>query len=173
MRIISGQLKGQTFNNISNTTHPMSEKIRGGLFNILGDIEGLALLDCYAGTGAIAFEAVSRGAESAVLVESNKKAQKSIADNIRSLNLETKIKLVSNSVSGFINSNDQSFNLVVCDPPFDQPIDIETILRLEPLVKLGGLLILSLPKNCNDPKFKTLVEIKSKIYGEARLVFFR
>ncbi|HUY53503.1 MAG TPA: RsmD family RNA methyltransferase [Candidatus Dormibacteraeota bacterium] len=173
MRIISGKLKGQTFSNTSNTTHPMSEKIRGGLFNILGDIKGLTLLDCYAGTGAIAFEAISRGVESAIVVESNKKAQKSIINNIESLKLEAKVKLISASVSGFINNHDQLFDLVVCDPPFDQPIDIDTILKLESLVKPGGLLILSLPTNSVDLKFEKLSEIKSKIYSEARLVFFR
>jgi 16S rRNA (guanine966-N2)-methyltransferase len=174
MRIISGYLKGKTFNNTSNSTHPMSEKIRGGLFNILGDIEGLTLLDCYGGTGAISFEAISRGVKSVTIVEANKKAQQSIASSIKSLELASSVKLINSTVSKFINNWDnQSFDLVICDPPFDKNIDVDTIQSLEESVSDNGLLILSLPIVDVEFDFKTLSEIKNKIYGDARLVFFR
>jgi 16S rRNA (guanine966-N2)-methyltransferase len=151
----------------------MSEKIRGGLFNILGDIDGLTVLDCYAGTGAIAFEAISRGAKSAVVVESNKKAQSSIINNIRNLELKAKVKLIDSTVNQFVNHHNRLFDLVICDPPFDQPVDRETILRLERLVSDHGLLILSLPIDSFNMSFEALSVIKEKVYGDARLVFFR
>jgi 16S rRNA (guanine966-N2)-methyltransferase len=174
MRVISGVLKGKTFDNQSNATHPMSEKIRGGLFNILGDIEGLTILDCYSGTGSIAFEAVSRGAMSVVSVESNKKAQKSIEANIKKLGLSKTTRLVNSTVSSFItNYPDQSFDLIICDPPFDQITDTKTIEKLENLLNEGGLLILSLPVGDQSFNFNKLKIIKEKDYGDARLVFFR
>ena len=65
MRIIAGTLKGQQFQTPhSHKTHPMGDKIRGALFNVLGDIEGLSFLDAFSGSGALAFEAASRGAAS-------------------------------------------------------------------------------------------------------------
>ena len=174
MRVISGYLKGQNFTNSSNSTHPMSEKIRGGLFNILGDIVDLTLLDCYGGTGAISYEAISRGAKSAVVVESNKKAQRCITDNIMNLKLESKVRLVDSTVNDFIDKyHGELFDFIVCDPPFDQPIDNKTILRLEKLVSSPGLLILSLPINSINMNFEALSVIKEKVYGDARLVFFR
>jgi 16S rRNA (guanine966-N2)-methyltransferase len=152
----------------------MSEKIRGGLFNILGDITDLTVLDCYAGTGGISYEVISRGAKSSIAVESNMKAQQSIVKNIAKLKLGSRIKLISSTVSNFANNNTEgTYDLVICDPPFDQPIDVDTIQTLETKVKDGGLLILSLPVNSIGFDFKTLIEIKDKIYGEARLVFFR
>ena len=60
MRIIAGTLGGRNFDSKSQATHPMSEKMRGALFNVLGDIDGLKVLDCFAGSGAIGFEAISR-----------------------------------------------------------------------------------------------------------------
>ena len=70
MRIIAGYLGGRQFNSPrSNRTHPMSDKARGGLFNALGDISGLTVLDAFAGSGALSFEAISRGAESVIAVD--------------------------------------------------------------------------------------------------------
>jgi 16S rRNA (guanine966-N2)-methyltransferase len=173
MQIISGSLKGKKIINLSNLTHPMSEKIRGGLFNILGDVEGLTVLDCYAGTGAIAFEAISRGAMSAVLVESDNKAQQSIISNIKSLGLESKTKLFKTSVKSFSNSYLGAFDLVICDSPYDQPINEDVIAKLEKFVKSGGLVIVSSPVGSVDIHFEKLSLIKEKTYTDARLVFFR
>jgi len=173
MQIISGSLKGKRIINLSNLTHPMSEKIRGGLFNILGDVEGLTVLDCYAGTGAVALEALSRGAKSAVLVESNNKAQQSIASNVKSLGLDSKTKLFKTTVKSFSNSYLGEFDLVISDPPYDQPINTEVITKLEKFVKTGGLVILSLPVDSGDIHFDKLSMIKEKTYTDARLVFFR
>ena len=70
MRIIAGDLKGREFKSPrGRTTRPMSEKTRGALFNTLGDIEGLSVLDGFAGSGALVFEAISRGAVSALAIE--------------------------------------------------------------------------------------------------------
>ena len=174
MRIIAGSLKGQTYTNLSIVTHPMSEKIRGGLFNILGDISDLTLLDCFAGTGSISFEAISRGAKSSIAVDSNIKAQQSIAGNIKKLGVERQVKLIKSSVGTFIeNYKNQSFDLIVCDPPFDMPIDLDTISRLEKMLNQNGLFILSLPVDSTNPVFHNLELIKEKKYGDARLVFFR
>jgi 16S rRNA (guanine966-N2)-methyltransferase len=70
VRIIAGSLKGRTFSEPhGHRTHPMSEKVRGALFNALGDIEGLTFLDAFAGSGALSFEAASRGAKSVIAID--------------------------------------------------------------------------------------------------------
>jgi len=95
MRIIAGRLGGRLFDSPhSHKTHPMSDKARGALFNILGDISGMSVLDPFAGTGAISFEAVSRGAAGAVAIELDKQAQKVITANIASLGLIHEVKLI-------------------------------------------------------------------------------
>jgi 16S rRNA (guanine966-N2)-methyltransferase len=74
MRIIAGTLKNREFKSPhGHKTHPMSDKVRGSLFNVLGDIEGLTFLDAFTGSGALAVEAASRGAASVIAVDSMEK----------------------------------------------------------------------------------------------------
>ena len=79
LRIIAGNLGGRFIDSPDTaTTHPMSERMRGALFNILGDITGKVVLDPFAGSGALGLEALSRGAASALFLERDAKAQKTI-----------------------------------------------------------------------------------------------
>ena len=112
MRIISGTLKGQIFDTPQgHRTHPMSEKIRGALFNILGDIEGLKILDAFGGSGGISLEAISRGAGKVTIVENDRIAQRTIEHNVAKFGLEDKITLISANVSSWMNKNpDQKFD---------------------------------------------------------------
>src|SRR3954464_3149409 len=98
MRIIAGRLGGRQFNSPKgHRTHPMSEKGRGALFNALGDISGLTVLDAFAGSGALSFEAISRRAASVLAIDSDKNAQRAIAENIASLGLSRQVKLIKTS----------------------------------------------------------------------------
>ncbi|MGD0284569.1 MAG: RsmD family RNA methyltransferase, partial [Candidatus Saccharimonadales bacterium] len=84
LRIIAGEFKNQKYLSPGTAaTHPMSEKLRSALFNILGDIEGLNVLDAYSGSGGIGLEAISRGAAAVTLIDSDIAAQKVAANNIR------------------------------------------------------------------------------------------
>jgi 16S rRNA G966 N2-methylase RsmD len=95
LRIIAGEFGGRIIEAPSGfTTHPMGERIRNALFNMLGDLSGKTVLDPYAGSGAIAIEAVSRGAASAVTIEKDRKAQEVIAANIANLHLENRVQLI-------------------------------------------------------------------------------
>ncbi|MCA9328933.1 RsmD family RNA methyltransferase, partial [Candidatus Saccharibacteria bacterium] len=70
MRVIAGEFKSRILKDpTGNRTHPMAEKVRGALFNSLGDITGLDVLDAFAGTGAVGIEALSRGAKRVWSVE--------------------------------------------------------------------------------------------------------
>src|SRR5437868_2924372 len=86
MRIIAGKLKGREFKSPhGHKTHPMSDKVRGALFNILGDIDELTFLDAFAGSGALAFEAVSRGAKSVAAIDKDSSAHKALEQNAKEL----------------------------------------------------------------------------------------
>jgi len=174
MRIISGSLGGQTFESPrSHKTHPMSEKMRGALFNSLGDISGLTVFDAYGGSGAIGPEAYSRGASKVLITEIDYLATKIISDNIKKLGVEENVTLVrANAASYSVKNPLKKFSIVICDPPYDDIVHNQ-ILQLGSSVEKEGLLVLSLP-----PEYKSYVLdgfdlIHQKKYGDATLVFQR
>ncbi|HSX36153.1 MAG TPA: RsmD family RNA methyltransferase [Patescibacteria group bacterium] len=174
MRVIAGVLGGRTFDSPgTNRTHPMSDKARGALFNILGDIHNLTVLDAFAGTGALAFEALSRGAKDAVLLDNDKTAQLAIARNIAMLQLESQAHLVQAAVAVWLRTQrDMQFDLVICDPPYDN-LQESLIERLLDSVKDGGLLVLSWPGKIQLPRLLQPLLVEQRSYGDIQLAFYR
>lgn len=151
----------------------MSDKIRGALFNTLGDIDDLTVLDAFAGSGALSFEAISRGAASAVAIENDRPAQRAITENINTLDLATKVKLVSTTAGIWLDANpDARFDLVLLDPPYDD-VQINTVQRLATAVAEDGLLVLSWPGDQELPEFEGFTCVSQRSYGDAQLAYFR
>ncbi len=174
MRIISGSLRGRQFESPrGHKTHPMGDKQRGALFNTLGDITGLTVLDLYAGSGALSFEAISRGAARATAVELDKTAQDAITNNIYNLDLQDKVTLASSRVASWSKKHiTEWFDVVLCDPPYDRVLE-GSVQKLTTHVARGGLFVLSWPEKLEIPQFKGLELIKSNVYANARLIFYK
>jgi 16S rRNA (guanine966-N2)-methyltransferase len=174
MRVIAGRLGGRLFNSPNtHRTHPMSDKARGALFNVLGDINGMTVLDPFAGTGALSFEAISRGAAGAVAIESDKAAQKTISENIELLGVGEQVTLVrAVAISWLYRNAQRKFDLVLCDPPFNSP-QFRTLDRLARRVNPGGLMVLSWPANEEVPAYPGLKQVEQRSYGDMQLVFYR
>lgn len=175
MRIITGALGGRIFDTPgTHRTHPMSDRVRGALFNVLGDITGLTVLDAFAGSGAISYEAVSRGATQVTAIENDRIAQQTIAKNLRDLSLHAHMKLIKASASAWLSTNQAArFDIVICDPPYDD-LQISLMTRLANSTKVDGLVVLSLPPTAEYtlPAEGFRLEV-SKDYGDAQLVFYR
>src|ERR1035437_1617288 len=121
MRIIAGRLGGRNFDSPhGHRTHPMSDKARGGLFNALGDIDDLTLLDAFAGSGALSLEAISRGVSHATAIDIDKKAQEIIKKNAKELGVLDQVKVIRANASGWSDNNqDAMFDIVISAPPYD------------------------------------------------------
>lgn len=175
LRIISGKFGSQQIDSPSgHKTHPMSEKLRGAIFNSLGDIKGLSLLDAYSGSGAIALEAISRGANNVIAIDSSKLAVQAIKKNALALGAE--LKVTQANISSWQSNNPSlRFDIVVCDPPYDS-INFVHIKNLVNAIKPGGVFIISIPpklfNEINDLSAH-LSLITKKDYGDAMLVFYR
>jgi 16S rRNA (guanine966-N2)-methyltransferase len=176
MRVIAGTLGGRTFDSPGTVkTHPMSDKARGALFNILGDVAGLTFLDAFAGSGALAFEAASRGAAQAVLLEQDTTAQKTIERNIAALGLERQVKLTKAAVGPWLETSvgtGDVYDVVMCDPPYDH-LQQGLITRLATRVKAGGLLVLSWPGVATAPVYTDFEVVLQRSYGDMQLIFYR
>jgi 16S rRNA (guanine966-N2)-methyltransferase len=174
MRVIAGSLGGRTFDSPpGHRTHPMSEKARGAIFNALGELSGLTVLDAFAGSGALAFEAISRGADSALAIDLDKYAYETIQANIKALQLDEVVTPMRKNISGWSRNNkDKKFDVVLVDPPYTD-IRPDVIERLAVHVKPDGIFVLSWPGSEKVRELDDLELVSHKDYGDIQLVFYR
>jgi 16S rRNA (guanine966-N2)-methyltransferase len=118
LRIVAGEFKGRRLVAPRGTrTRPTADRVREALFSMLGDVGGARVLDLYAGSGALGIEALSRGAESAVFVESDPPAVAAIERNLTAIGVEAVV--VQQDALRYLAHGDGPFDLVFCDPPYD------------------------------------------------------
>jgi 16S rRNA (guanine966-N2)-methyltransferase len=174
MRVIAGRLGGRNFDSPkTHRTHPMSDKVRGALFNALGELSGLSVLDAFAGSGACSLEAVSRGANSVLAIDIDPEAVKTIAANVRNLGVDERITVRRKNISGWSRNNQAlQFDIVLADPPYND-IRPDVLERLCVHVAPGGLFVLSWPGSEAVREFGGLDVVSHKSYGDAQLVFYR
>lgn len=150
----------------------MSDKIRGALFNALGDLGGLQVLDAFAGSGALSFEAVSHGATSVVAIDNDRSAQQAIEESIKELGVGRSVKLIKAGAGAWLKTTDELFDIVLADPPYDD-VQPKLLVQLADRVKIGGLIVLSLPPTTSLDLSDNFEMVAAKQYGDAQLVFYR
>ncbi len=121
MRVIAGSLGGRRLvAPPGRATRPTSDRVREALFSILGDVAGLAVLDLYAGTGALGIEALSRGASHATFVEQARSALRSLRQNRAALHLASRARVVAAPVERVLAAPPwlgETIDLVFIVPP--------------------------------------------------------
>lgn len=174
IRLIAGTFGGRIIEGSgTNRTHPMGERIRGSLFNIIGtEIENATVLDAFAGSGSLGLEAISRGAAHATFVERDRVAQNVITNNIRTLGVGGQTKLVKAPVASWLETTDQQFDIIFADPPYHD-LQLSTVGKLTKLLKPNGLMVLSYTGRGEVPTELGVVVVDNRSYGDAVLIFFR
>ena len=122
MRIIAGQYRGQRLKAPKGPqTRPTASRLREALFNICQNrIERARFLDLYAGSGAMGFEALSRGAESAVFIDAHKEAIQCIEANAASLQVQSQIQVFRGeaiATLAWLEKQGDPFDIIYADPP--------------------------------------------------------
>ena len=122
MRITAGSLRGRVLNVPDvEGLRPTPAKVRQALFNILGSVEELSLLDLFSGSGVMALEALSRGAACALSIEQNRNLTRNLSDIRTAWLLEGKWQIKTASVEkGLAMLSGQKFDLIFADPPYQQ-----------------------------------------------------
>ena len=121
MRIVAGSAKGRPLAAPAGTaTRPTSDKVRAAVFNVLGQFfDGGAVLDLYAGTGALALEALSRGCARAVCVEQDRRAGEVLRRNAEACRLAPQVELRIEPVERALpRLAGAGFDLAFLDPPY-------------------------------------------------------
>ena len=179
-RIIAGFAGSRELKVPAAGTRPTSDRVREAIFSALearDAITGATVLDLYAGSGALALEALSRGASLAVLVEKNPKAAAIASANCeiirRAGNLETaSTKVVTAAVNSYLGQASERFDLVFIDPPYDLPnSEIESCLSaLVPALSEYAEVVLERSTRDAQPGLPDgLTLARTKAYGETTI----
>jgi 16S rRNA (guanine966-N2)-methyltransferase len=179
MRVVAGQLRGRRLKAPAGwSTRPTADRARQGLFSILGDVNGLHVADLYAGTGALGIEALSRGARSAVFVESARDVVGVLRNNLDELGLGERTVVLALPVERARRRLCEHgvFDLVLCDPPWSEmasataclqqlvdsgilasPATVAVEHRRDQTVTLSGILDLWQTRHWGDTAFSFFV----------------
>ncbi len=181
MRIVAGSARGRTLKapKSADVIRPTADRVRESVFNVLGQwCEGLTVLDLYAGTGALALEALSRGAAKAVLVDSGKEAQTLAAENAAALGFTPQIELLPATVEKGIarlHARGDRFELIFADPPYAQTAlqGLLDQLTAHPLLQPGGRLVIEHGKHEDAPAASGLfTQADRRVFGETVVTIY-
>ena len=174
MRIIAGSHRGHKIHAPrGHDVRPTSDRVRENVFNILGAVDGAAVLDLYAGSGAMGLEALSRGAVKAVFVEWDGDAVRAIERNLDKLRLSGTV-LRQDAVTALASEagSGRKYDLVLVDPPYDMYADIQPKLAryLPSVLAEDGVVVVETDARI-EPELP-LVERTSRKYGSTRITVY-
>jgi 16S rRNA (guanine966-N2)-methyltransferase len=175
VRIVAGSRKGHRIAAPSGVvTRPTSDRVREAVFSIVGSVEGAAVLDLFAGSGAMGLEALSRGAASCVFVERDRGAARVIQANLEKLRLTGAVVVTGDAAAALREERDRGrrYELVLVDPPYDEwglhePRLAELLL---PVLGEGALVVVETSARV-QPGIP-LALVTTRRYGSARITVY-
>ncbi|HZO62629.1 MAG TPA: 16S rRNA (guanine(966)-N(2))-methyltransferase RsmD [Gaiellaceae bacterium] len=171
MRIIAGEHRGaRIFAPRGPDTRPTSDRVREAAFNLIGPVDGAAVLDLFAGSGAMGLEALSRGAASATFVESDRDACRAIDRNLEKLRV-TGATVLRRDVFRALATETRTYDLILCDPPYGFDQDDRLAPYLARALAADGVLVYETAAR-REPVLDGLGVRTSRTYGSARLTLF-
>jgi 16S rRNA (guanine966-N2)-methyltransferase len=179
VRVIAGSAKGTRLAPVPSGTRPLSDRAREGLFSSLREVvDGARVLDLCAGTGAVGIEALSRGAQSAVFVDSAPPAIKTIHDNLARTKLAKRATVRRQEARQAIRSKLGQFDLVFLDPPYRLPgPDLDRLLEEiagQGVLSAGARIVLSRSAKSYMPVIPVNWRLERRLpYGDALILVFR
>lgn len=200
MRVIAGVARGRPLRSTeSQSVRPTSDKVKGALFSMLeaeafkrglaepGYLAGTEdgdgrpafpwprVLDLYAGSGALGIEALSRGAERVDFVEADARARGAIAENLRKTGLGSRAKVHPVRVETAISTFTQPYDLILLDPPYDEPA-LEAVLDglcASPLVGDSSFVVLEHSRRRQPPaRCGRLALLKTRFHGSTGISIY-
>jgi 16S rRNA (guanine966-N2)-methyltransferase len=178
VRIVGGEARGRTLRAVPGSgTRPTADRVRQSLFDALGQrMDGLAVLDLYAGTGALGLEALSRGAARATLVESDARACGVIFHNLSALRYEDRCRVLRDELPGaLLQLRGDRYDLVFSDPPYALRAAASTLesLRANDLLAPGARVVLEMDRREPAPAVTAPLQLSDeRRYGDTRVLVY-
>ena len=179
MRIISGTARGTKLYTLEgNNTRPTLDRVKESLFSMIQNkIRNAVVLDLFSGSGALALESLSRGAQKAILCDSSPKAIEIIKKNTIKTHFEDKAEIVCRSYEQCIYNLNQKVDLIFIDPPYEANIAVKAVemIKDKNLLSENGLIILETDEEQRElEQLEKIKEIKIdnlRAYGRVKLIF--
>jgi 16S rRNA (guanine966-N2)-methyltransferase len=180
VRVIAGRYGGRRLTAPNGkTTRPTSERVREALFAMLGDIEGMQVLDLYAGTGALGIEAVSRGAHQAVFVERDRAAIEALRANLSALGLtEEQAEIRRRHAEDALRrarERQETYDLILIDPPYGRALELGSRLSaaLDGLLAANGRVVVESDRRAPLQLGPGLECERERRYGDTTIAIYR
>lgn len=179
MRIIAGEFGGRRLKSIESPgLRPTTDRVRESIFNILSariEFEGARALDLFAGTGALGIEAISRGATACDFVERERKALAIIRENLSSLDLLARGRIVNSDAIAFVGHVEGGYDIIFADPPYAASVFeklIHTIFERS-LLNDGGLLVVEHASTMRGHTREGIDLLLEREFGDSAISIYR
>jgi 16S rRNA (guanine966-N2)-methyltransferase len=177
VRIVGGSRRGHRVGVATGSrVRPTSERVREAIFDVLGPVAGLRVLDLFAGTGAMGLEALSRGAANCIFVERDRAIANMLQGNIRHLRLEAESRVVVapylSAVRSLLHAGGR-VDLLFVDPPYRMLAEVEVMLTplLPQVLSTDGVVIVEGDRS-GDPRFGQ-APVFERIYGDTKVTMVK
>lgn len=177
MRVISGSKRGKKLIEFAGgDIRPITDMAKSALFNIIFDsIVDADFLDLYAGTGSVGIEAISRGANRCVFIDSSRESARIISKNLEITGFAPKAKVIISGCAKALEKLDGRFHYIFMDPPFFDEIDHDVfkIIERKNMLIAGGRIIIKHFEKVKPPDcFEKIKLCDSRRYGNSMLSFY-
>ena len=181
MRIISGELKGRSFNFLRNDkTRPLKDNVKENIFNIIkhsklinAKIESSNVLDLYSGVGSFGIESLSRNAKRVTFIEKDINVTNILKENLKKLSIFHKSKIFTDKIENVLNRLEDKFNIFFLDPPFADKnyfFNLE-LIKNRKIFDSNHIVIIHREKNSRENFENILHIIEARHYGRSKIFF--
>lgn len=176
MRVITGEARGRRLETLQgDDVRPTTDKVKEAIFSsIQFDIQGRTFLDLFAGSGQMGIEALSRGAKSAIFVDSSIKAVNIVRKNLNAVGFYDRAKVLHTDSIGYLNMITEPFDIVYLDPPYGVGLLQEALpVVAEKIKKTGIILAENQEKEEILQNYGEFVLDRQRCYGKIKVSIFR
>ncbi len=168
--IIGGKYKGRKLSYFNNdTVRPTQAKVRKSVFDILGPLHNMKVLDLYSGIGSLGIESLSRGAKQLTAIEKNSKVFKILLNNINKVCIDDDVKLHRMDVQKFLSMNTQKYDIIFADPPYSELNFFDIKDSISNFLNDNGIFCMEMKKT-KSIEFEDDIRIKK--YGSTQVAFW-
>lgn len=176
MRVITGTARGRKLMTLEgDDVRPTTDIVKEALFSIIQfEIEGRKVLDLFGGSGQLAIEALSRGADSAVIVDLSKKSVEVIRQNLEHTGFSKNAVVVQSDALSFLSRRSEKYDIAFLDPPYSKGILESALSKVHEVMNEGGVIICEAPYKDELPEVAGTFKLQKKYrYGKTGLFLYR